>query len=46
LPPGKEFFVSNITDEVVQWCGRPAEHVAKGSSSMPRDYGFGISKKF
>ena len=46
LPPGSEFFVYNITDEVVHWWGGAAEQVAKGSFSMPREYGFGISKKF
>ena len=41
-----EIFVYNITDEVIQWWGGAAEQVAKGSFSMPRNYGFGISKKF
>jgi iron complex outermembrane receptor protein len=37
-----ELFVYNLTNEVVQWWGGAAENVAKGSFSMPRNYGFRI----
>jgi iron complex outermembrane receptor protein len=37
-----ELFAYNLTDEVVQWWGGAAENVAKGSFSMPRNYGFRV----
>ena len=37
-----ELYGYNLTDEVVQWWGGAAEGVAKGSFSMPRNYGFRV----
>jgi len=41
-----EFYGYNLTNEVVQWWGGAAEQVAKGSFSVPKNYGFQVSKKF
>jgi iron complex outermembrane receptor protein len=41
-----EFFMYNMTNEVVQWWGGAAEQVAKGSFSMPRTYGMRVGYKF
>ena len=41
-----EIYGYNLTDEVVQWWGGAAEQVAKGSFSMPRNYGFHVGLKF
>ena len=41
-----EIFAYNLTDEVVQYWGGAAEQVAKGSFSMPRNYGFQVGWKF
>ncbi|NIM01976.1 MAG: TonB-dependent receptor [Acidobacteria bacterium] len=41
-----EFYGYNLTDEVVQWWGGAAEQVAKGSFSVPRNYGFHVGLKF
>ena len=41
-----EFYGYNLTDEVVQWWGGAAEQVAKGSFSVPRNYGFHLGLKF
>ena len=41
-----ELYGYNLTNEVVQWWGGAAEQVAKGSISMPRNYGFAVGKRF
>jgi iron complex outermembrane receptor protein len=41
-----EFYGYNLTDEVVQWWGGAAEQVAKGSFSVPTNYGFHVGLKF
>ena len=41
-----ELFVYNITNEVVQYWGGADQGVAKGSMSMPRNYGFRLGYNF
>jgi len=41
-----EFYGYNLTDEVIQWWGGAAEQVAKGSFSVPLNYGFHVGLKF
>jgi len=41
-----ELYGYNLTNEVVQWWGGAAEQVAKGSFSVPRNYGFHVGRKF
>ena len=41
-----ELFAYNLTNEVVQWWGGAAEGVAKGSFSVPRNYGFRVGYQF
>ena len=41
-----ELYGYNLTEEVVQWWGGAAEQVAKGSFSVPRNYGFHVGLKF
>ncbi len=41
-----EAYGYNLTDEVVQYWGGAAEGVAKGSFSMPRNYGLRFNLDF
>jgi len=41
-----EVFAYNLTDEVVQYWGGADQQVAKGSMSVPRNYGFRIGYQF